>query len=116
MLERGLLEEKTPPGVRRLADFVSNSCLLLGAVAATAGLAGVILKRWPPSERGSGHSLALARLQGVAFSVSMMVLVLGVAALIARTGRKGRAVVGVSLALLATGTVLGGYLCSVSTP
>jgi hypothetical protein len=66
-MERSLLEEKTPSAGRRLADFVSNSSLLLGAIAAVASLAHIVLKRWPPSDCGSGHSEMLARLQVVAF-------------------------------------------------
>jgi hypothetical protein len=58
----------------------------------------------------------LARLQDVAFYASILVLVLGVGALIARTGRKGRALLGMALALLAIAAVLGGFECSVSTP
>jgi hypothetical protein len=44
------------------------------------------------------------------------VLVLGVGALVAGTRQKGRADLGMALAIVAVTAVLGGFLCSVSTP
>ena len=116
VMEHTRLEEKTPSRRRRLADAVSTSSLLLGGVAVATGLAHVILKRWPASDCGSSHSQMLGRLQDVAFYLPILVLVLGVGALIARTGSKGRACIGMTLALLTVAAVLGGFECSVSTP
>jgi hypothetical protein len=111
-----LFERRTSAGGRRLAHVLSNSCLLLGAVAAIAGLAHVVLKQLPASDCASAHSRMLARLEVVAFYLSVAVIVLAVGALVARTGQKGRAGLGMALAIAAATAVFGGYVCSVSTP
>lgn len=117
MMGRSALEEKTSTGRRTLADLASNSCLLLGVMAVASGVWQVVLERFRPSlECVSTVALWQEQLQAVVFHVSLPALALGAGALTARTTRKGRALLGMALALVAIAVILDGFRCSVSTP